>query len=119
MHTHLRLLLDLDGKNLAVLRLNFSLDVLREILVPITFSLPVEQILGLNWLVHGLNALLWVEHVLEEDGSGLHRLRNIGSRPGRRREGSNLHVTARVVNAYTGSSLTGTGSILASFCISA
>ena len=67
MHTHLRLLLDLDGKNLAVLRLNFSLDVLREILVPITFSLPVEQMLGLNWLVHGLNALLWVEHVLEED----------------------------------------------------
>lgn len=83
MHTYLRFLLNFDGKNLAILRLAFSFDVLSEVLVPVAFSLPARYHKLRPCLQQDLNVLLWVKHVLQEDRPGLHRLRNVRPCAGR------------------------------------
>ena len=107
-------------EDFSILRFTFPFDVVREILVPIRFCLPVCGISNpLNAIITKINcdALVRVEHIAQKDILRGHALGD--HRPGSKRQISIQYIDIFVAWAYSGWKDVGAESILASLCISA
>jgi hypothetical protein len=68
---------DFDGLHSAIFLFTLSFDVLGELFVPVTFSFPVDEDSQMGSGKSNINLLLWVEHILQQNRTGLHGLWDI------------------------------------------